>query len=182
LKDVLQRLPGNFPAGIVVVQHMPPVFTAAFAKRLDTLCELNVREARPGESIEPGTVLVAPGDRHMKVGLEDRKARVALEDGEPVNGHRPSVDVLIRSVAATYSSRALGVIMTGMGRDGAEGFGNLRKRGGYVVAQDEASSLIFGMNRAVIRNGDADEVVPLEGIAGRILRLCSEPADKESRR
>jgi two-component system chemotaxis response regulator CheB len=105
-----------------------------------------------------------------------------LSGGEPVSGHRPSVDVLISSVAAAFGSRALGVIMTGMGRDGAKGFADLKRRGGYVVAQDEASSIIFGMNQAVIRNGDADEVVALDRIAERILQLCSEPAVKESRR
>ncbi|UCF97566.1 MAG: chemotaxis response regulator protein-glutamate methylesterase [Spirochaetaceae bacterium] len=182
LKEIFLRIPAHFPIGMVVVQHMPPVFTAAFAKRLDSLCQLRIKEAVPNDLVEPGLVLIAPGDRHMKVRIEDRAARVDLSGGEPVSGHRPSVDVLISSVATAFGSRALGVIMTGMGTDGAKGFADLKRRGGYVVAQDEASSIIFGMNQAVIRNGDADEVVALDRIAGRILQLCSEPAVKESRR
>jgi two-component system, chemotaxis family, protein-glutamate methylesterase/glutaminase len=123
-------------------------------------------------------VLLAPGGRHLTVVRRDeRRVAARLDSSAPVNGHRPSVDVLASSVAACFGAQALGVIMTGMGRDGAQGFARLRRQGGRVLAQDEASSAIFGMNRAVIENGDADEVLPLGSLAARLVALC--PAAKE---
>jgi len=166
LKTVLDMLPGDLPVGIVVVQHMPPVFTRAYAERLDASCALEVREARDGDVVARGRVLIAPGNWHMAVSA--RGAAVTLSQSEAVNGHRPSVDVLMRSAAAECGTRALGVIMTGMGRDGAAGLHELRRRGGRVLAQDEASSVIYGMNREVVEAGDADEVAPLDAIAERI--------------
>jgi two-component system, chemotaxis family, protein-glutamate methylesterase/glutaminase len=172
LKEVLAALPADFPVPVVVVQHMPPVFTKAFADRLNSVCAVRVKEAADGDPLLPGTVLVAPGAFHLTVSRAGGAARAAVETGEPVSGHRPSVDVLIRSVAGAYGARALGVIMTGMGRDGADAFRELHRRGGRVLAQDQESSVIFGMNREVIQNGDADEVLPLERIGSRLDTLA----------
>jgi two-component system chemotaxis response regulator CheB len=169
LKAVLSMLPGNLPVGVVVVQHMPPVFTKAFAERLDACCALFVKEAEDGDAILPGRVLLAPGNWHMTVSKFGSDPRVALHQADTVNGHRPSVDVLMHSVALEYGSRAVGVIMTGMGRDGADGLRALHRRGGRVIAQDKDTSVIYGMNREVIQNGNADEVVPVHAIAGRII-------------
>jgi len=169
LKTVLSGLPGDFPVGVVVVQHMPPVFTKAFADRLDTVCAIRVKEAADGDPILPGTVLIAPGNWHMKVTRFGTEPRVILNQEENVNGHRPSVDVLVKSVAREYGSRAMGVIMTGMGRDGADGMRELRTRGGRIIAQDKATSVIFGMNKEVVQNGDAHEVVPVGEIAARLV-------------
>jgi two-component system chemotaxis response regulator CheB len=171
LKAVLSALPADFPVPVVVVQHMPPVFTKAFADRLDTLCAMSVKEAEHGDPLVPGRVLIAPGAFHLTVSRADGLPRAELDGRDPVSGHRPSVDVLMRSVAGEYGERALGVIMTGMGRDGADGMRELRQRGGRVIAQDQESSVIFGMNREVIQNGDADEVVPLAAIGARLAAL-----------
>lgn len=168
LRTVLTQLSANFPVGVVIVQHMPPVFTNAFANRLNTLCKIKVKEAEDGDFIMPGRALIAPGDFHMTVTKFNTKPKVILQKWKPVSGHRPSVDVLISSVAREYGNKAIGVIMTGMGKDGADGMSELKKNGGYVIAQDEGSSIIYGMNREVIRNGDADEVVPVNNIPGRI--------------
>jgi len=176
LKAVLASLPADFPAPVVVVQHMPPVFTKAFADRLDDVCAVSVKEAEHDDPLVAGRVLVAPGGIHLTVRRDGGSPRAALEAREPVSGHRPSVDVLMRSVAAAYGERALGVIMTGMGRDGADGLRELRRAGGRVIAQDQASSVIYGMNREVIENGDADEVVPLEAIGARLDELVRAPS------
>jgi two-component system chemotaxis response regulator CheB len=172
LKEVLAALPADFPVPVVVVQHMPPVFTKAFAERLNSVCAVRVKEAANGDPLLPGAVLLAPGALHMTVSRAGGAPRVAVEVGEPVSGHRPSVDVLIRSVADAYGARALGLIMTGMGRDGADALRELHRRGGRVLAQDENSSVIYGMNREVIQNGDADEVLPLERIGPRLDALA----------
>jgi two-component system chemotaxis response regulator CheB len=171
LKTVLTQLPGDFPAGVVVVQHMPPVFTKAFADRLASCCAVKVKEAENGDAIMPGRVLIAPGNWHMTVTRSGIEPRVLLNRNDTVNGHRPSVDVLMHSVAREYGARALGVIMTGMGKDGAEGLRELRERGGRVIAQDQGTSVIYGMNKEVVQNGDANEVVPVDRIAVR-LRTC----------
>ncbi len=172
LKEVLSALPADFPVPVVVVQHMPPVFTKAFADRLNSVCAVRVKEAANGDLLLPGTVLVAPGAFHLTVSRAGGAPRAAVDTGEPVSGHRPSVDVLIRSVADAYGARALGLIMTGMGRDGADALRELRRRGGRVLAQDQDSSVIYGMNREVIQNGDADEVLPLERIGPRLDALA----------
>ena len=169
LKTVLMRVPKDFPVGIVIVQHMPPVFTNAFAARLDSLCAISVKEAEDGDLIQPGRALIAPGDFHMTVMQYNTKSKVLLQKWGPVSGHRPSVDVLIHSVAREYGQRAIGVIMTGMGKDGSDGMAELKEKGGYVIAQDQESSVIFGMNHEVIKNGDADEILPLEKISDRLI-------------
>jgi two-component system, chemotaxis family, protein-glutamate methylesterase/glutaminase len=168
LKTVLTMLPRELPVGIVVVQHMPPVFTKAFADRLNSCCQVSVKEAENGDLITPGQVLLAPGNWHMTVSRFGGESRVLLNQNESVNGHRPSVDVLMHSVALEYGNRALGVIMTGMGKDGADGLRALNRRGGHVIAQDRESSVIYGMNREVVQNGDAHEVVSVNDIAARI--------------
>jgi two-component system chemotaxis response regulator CheB len=147
---------------------MPPVFTKAFAERLDTGCAVRVKEAENGDAILPGKVLIAPGNWHMTVSRFGVEPRVLLNQSETVNGHRPSVDVLMHSVAREYGSRAIGVIMTGMGKDGAQGLHELRVRGGRVIAQDKATSVIYGMNREVVESGDAHEVLPVDQIASRL--------------
>jgi len=183
LRTVFSALPGDFPLPIVVVQHMPPVFTRAFAERLDSLCALSVREAEDGDEILPGRILIAPGNFHMTVlrCVQDprnrqqgsrRLQRVELNQKDPVSGHRPSVDVLMHSVAREYGPRAVGVIMTGMGKDGAEGLRELHRRGGLVIAQDKETSVIFGMNREVIANGDADLVLPVDRIAEELIQCA----------
>ncbi len=176
LKTVLQALPGDFPLPIVVVQHMPPVFTRAFADRLDGCCALRVKEAEEGDAIAAGRVLIAPGDYHMSVSRFAAEPRVLLSQRPAVSGHRPSVDVLMHSVAREYGARAIGVIMTGMGRDGADGLHALHARGGFVIAQDHETSVIFGMNKEVVTAGDADAVLAVERIAGGLQAQCSAAA------
>jgi two-component system chemotaxis response regulator CheB len=168
LKTVLTMLPRELPVGIVVVQHMPPVFTKAFADRLNSCCQVSVKEAENGDLIMAGQVLLAPGNWHMTVSRFGGEPRVLLNQNESVNGHRPSVDVLMHSVAREYGNRALGVIMTGMGKDGADGLRALHQKGGRVIAQDKESSVIYGMNKEVVQNGDAHEVVSVNDIAARI--------------
>jgi two-component system chemotaxis response regulator CheB len=174
LKTVLSGLPGDYPVPIAVVQHMPPVFTRAFAERLNSTCAISVKEAEDGDRLIPGRALIAPGDYHMVVLRGSPEPRVQLNHRQAVSGHRPSVDVLMHSVAREYGLRAVGVIMTGMGRDGADGIGELKKRGGYILAQDKESAVIFGMNREVILNGDADEVLAVQAIPGRLVETVCE--------
>lgn len=170
LASIFAALPGTCP-GVLVVQHMPRGFTRAFAARLDRLSALDVREAESGDVIEPGVALVAPGGRHLSV-VERGDRRVArLDDSEPVNRHRPSVDVLFRSVAASYGPQAVGVLLTGMGRDGAAGLLDMRRRGARTLAQDEASSVVYGMPREAVVLGAAERTLPLGSMAAGILEL-----------
>ena len=169
LKTMLSQLPGDFSLPIVVIQHMPSVFTKAFAERLDSCCALSVKEAEDADSILPGRVLIAPGGYHMTVDRHNALPKVLLNRREPVSGHRPSVDVLMHSVAREYGPQAIGVIMTGMGKDGAAGIRELHQKGGYVIAQDRDSSVIFGMNREVIQNGHADKIARLDGIPDALM-------------
>jgi two-component system chemotaxis response regulator CheB len=169
LREVLAELPANAP-GIVIVQHMPERFTAAFAKRLNTLCDVEVKEAVHGDPVLRGHVLIAPGGRHMMLERQGARYQVAVRDGPLVSRHRPSVDVLFRSAARSAGSNAIGVIMTGMGDDGARGLQEMKAAGAATVAQDEASSIVFGMPKEAIARGGVDKVVPLERIAGEIVR------------
>ncbi|MFC7534205.1 chemotaxis response regulator protein-glutamate methylesterase [Actinoplanes sp. GCM10030250] len=164
LEVVLPALAPGGP-GVVVVQHMPEKFTAAFAARLDTMCRVRVREAQDGDPVLPGEVLVAPGGRHLEVLRMDTRYRVRVFDGPPVNRHRPSVDVLFRSVAKAAGADALGVIMTGMGDDGARGLLEMRRAGAYTVAQDEATCIVHGMPREAVALGAVDRESPLPQIA-----------------
>jgi len=168
LETLLLALPRGTP-GIAIVQHMPEKFTAAFAKRLDSICEIHVREAVDGERMLPGLALIAPGGRHLVVRRSGAYYHVGIVDGPPVNRHRPSVDVLFRSVARCAGANALGVIMTGMGDDGARGLREMRDAGARTVAQDEASCVVFGMPKEAIRMGAAERVLPLDDIASAVL-------------
>ncbi|MEV0561726.1 chemotaxis response regulator protein-glutamate methylesterase [Dactylosporangium sp. NPDC050588] len=164
LETVLTALPRDSP-GIVIVQHMPEKFTAAFAERMDVLSAIEVREAADGDLVADGLALVAPGGRHMQVLSDGARFRVKVSDGPPVNRHRPSVDVLFRSVAKVAGRHALGVIMTGMGDDGARGLLEMRTAGALTVAQDEATCVVHGMPKEAVRLGAVDREVPLTAIA-----------------
>ena len=173
LQYLLSELPGNFPGTIVVVQHMPEGFTEMFARRLNECCAIDVKEAQSGDLLIAGRALICPGNRHMKVKRMPMGNIVVLSDEDRVNGHRPSVDVLFRSVAAEFGSRAVGVLMTGMGDDGAYGMGLLRHSGALTIAQSEESCVVYGMPKAAIERGHADRVVSLEMMARTLTTQCS---------
>lgn len=174
LEGILRRLPANAP-GTVIVQHMPPVFTAAFAARLDTLSAMEVREARNGDWVTPGVALIAPGGQHLVLRRSGARYVAEVKDGPLVNGHRPSVDVLFRSVAQSAGRNAVGAILTGMGGDGAKGLLELRNAGARTVAQDEESCVVFGMPKVAIDLGAVEEIVPLARIPERLLQLIEGP-------
>ncbi|KAB7773902.1 MULTISPECIES: chemotaxis response regulator protein-glutamate methylesterase [Xanthomonas] len=167
LEEVLTALPRVSP-GIVIVQHMPEKFTAAFAARLDTLCQISVKEAANNDRVVPGRALIAPGGKHMLLRRSGAQYFVEVLDGPPVNRHRPSVDVLFRSAARAAGGNALGIIMTGMGDDGAVGLLEMRQAGARTVAQDEQSSVVFGMPKEAIKRGGAEKILPLNAMAREI--------------
>jgi two-component system chemotaxis response regulator CheB len=169
LESVLTALP-QVCAGIVVVQHMPEKFTEAFANRLNSLCKLEVREAKAGDRVMPGRVLIAPGGRHMLLKRSGAQYHVDVVDGPPVSRHRPSVDVLFRSVARCAGKNALGIIMTGMGDDGARGLKELHDCGARTLAQDEESCVVYGMPKEAVKLGAVDRVLPLGEIHMEIRR------------
>ena len=171
LRDVLTAFPADAP-GTVVVLHMPERFTLSYAQRLDGLCQVRVKEAHDGDPILPGHVLVAPGNYQMKVRRSGACYSVLIDQSEPVNRHRPSVDVLFHSCAQQLGRNVVGVILTGMGSDGARGLLAMRQAGARTVAQDEASCVVFGMPREAIVLGAAEKVLPLDQIAGAILHLA----------
>ena len=172
LKSVLMEMPANSP-GIVIVQHMPPRFTTAFANRLNTLCQIEVREAKDGDSVLPGIALIAPGNFHMLLKRVGGTYYTEVKTGPLVFHQRPAVDVLFHSVARFAGANALGVIMTGMGRDGAAGLLEMRKAGAYTIAQDETSCVVFGMPKEAIKMGAAETVVPLSEIPRALLKELS---------
>jgi two-component system chemotaxis response regulator CheB len=169
LEAVLTALPRTSP-GIVVVQHMPEKFTASFAERLNSLCEIRVKEASHNDRVLPGLALIAPGGRHMLLKRNGAQYHVEVVDGPLVNRHKPSVDVLFRSVAKFAGKNALGIIMTGMGDDGARGLLEMKESGSMTVAQDEKSCVVFGMPKEAIALGAAEYVFPLQGISAEIMR------------
>jgi two-component system chemotaxis response regulator CheB len=169
LRIVLEALPAASP-GIVIVQHMPEKFTAAFARRLDGLCEMEVKEAADGDTVLRGRVLIAPGDRHMMLQRSGARYYVAVKEGPLVSRHRPSVDVLFRSAARYAGANAVGIIMTGMGDDGARGLAEMKEAGAFTIAQDEATSIVFGMPKEAIARGAADRILPLDLLATEIVR------------
>lgn len=171
LMEILRAIPANFPAPILIVQHMPPLFTRQLADRLDKVCPLAVKEAEDGEPIREGSVYIAPGDLHMTVSSENRERRIKLTTDPPVNNCRPAVDVLFDSLAEGYNGSCLALVLTGMGRDGTEGARKIKQRGGAVIAQDAESSIVFGMPRSVIEAGLADEVLNLRDIPKRLKEL-----------
>ena len=168
LEAVLTRLPRT-STGIVVVQHMPEKFTALFAQRLNGLCAMEVREARDGDRVLPGRVLIAPGGRHMLLQRSGAQYLVQVRDGPMINRHKPSVDVLFRSVAQVAGRNALGIIMTGMGDDGARGLKEMHQAGALTVAEDESSCVVFGMPKVAIEMGGVSKVLPLDRIAQEII-------------
>ena len=169
LEAVLSALPVASP-GIVIVQHMPEKFTTAFAQRLDGLCQIDVLEAQDNDAVLPGCALVAPGGKQMTLKRNGTGYRVEVRNAPPVNRHCPSVDVLFRSVAKSAGSNALGIIMTGMGNDGARGLLQMRQAGARTVAQDEATCVVFGMPKEAIKLGAVDRVLPVRSIPNEILR------------
>jgi two-component system chemotaxis response regulator CheB len=172
LEFLLAQLPPDFPGSMVVVQHMPENFTEMFARRLDELCSLRVKEAQSGDSLEAGRVLICPGNRHVKVKRMALGDVVVLNDEARVNGHRPSADVLFHSVAVEFGSQAVAALMTGMGDDGAEGLGAVKKAGGMTIAQSEESCVVFGMPKAAIERGYATRVIALDVLASTLQALC----------
>ncbi|MFP4363987.1 MAG: chemotaxis response regulator protein-glutamate methylesterase [Spirochaetia bacterium] len=174
LREVFSNISADIRQPIVIVQHMPQGFTYEFAKSLDRICPLEVKEAEDGDILKAGRVLIAPGNQHIIVEKKSLASVVRLLDTGHVNGHRPSVDVLFESVSRNYKNHALAVIMTGMGRDGARQIGSIYREGGYTIAQDEKSSIVFGMPRVAIESGAITKVVPLKEMAG----VISETAKK----
>jgi two-component system chemotaxis response regulator CheB len=178
LQYVLSQIPADFAATILIVQHMPEGFTEMFARRLDECCALDVQEARSGDLLVAGRVLICPGNRHMIVRRMPRGDMVVLSDGPPVNGHRPSADVLFHSVAREFTLTSIGVLMTGMGDDGAEGLGAMKAAGGMTVAQSEDTCVVSGMPRAAIIKGYANKIVPLESLSAFLVGLCGTDRDR----
>ncbi|MFG6656346.1 chemotaxis response regulator protein-glutamate methylesterase [Scandinavium sp. M-37] len=178
LRRVLMPLPLSCP-GIVIAQHMPSGFTRSFAQRLDSLCQIRVREGEDGEPVQPGTALIAPGDRHMHIVRHGKGYLVRLSDAPPVNRHRPSVDVLFDAVAQHAGRHASAAILTGMGGDGARGLLRLRHAGAYTLAQSEATCVVFGMPREAIALGAAHQVVDLDDISQRLLDSFSDSKQRD---
>lgn len=169
LQEIIPKLPKDFPVPIVIAQHMPPNFTKPFAERLNQLSQLQVKEAEEGEAIKPGVVYIAPGRGHMRLKRRGIEAIVTISEDKEEFIYRPSVDALMLSVAETFPGRSLGVILTGMGNDGAKGCKKIKETGGRVFAQDEESCVVYGMPKAVVEAGIADKVIPLEEMAGEII-------------
>jgi len=168
IEVIMKGMPADAP-GTIIVQHMPETFTGAFAERLNKSCAMEIREARDLDYVTPGTALIAPGDKHMVLQKSGARYQVRIKGGPRVHFQRPSVDVLFQSVASNSGQNAIGVILTGMGSDGAKGMLAMRSEGAYTIAQDEKSCIIFGMPKEAIELGAVDEVLPLTQIAGAIL-------------
>jgi two-component system chemotaxis response regulator CheB len=181
LREVLIHLPASFPP-VLVVQHIPRAFSTALAAHLNRACTLDIQEAQEVNELLPGHVLIAPGDRHMEVRMIGAKRSVILNSNAPVNRHRPSVDVLFHSLAKVGARSAVGVLMTGMGADGAEGLLALRRGGAATIAQDEQSSVVYGMPAEAVRMGAAEVVLPLKDIAGGIMRLLARSPVRQATR
>ncbi|ALP64017.1 MULTISPECIES: protein-glutamate methylesterase/protein-glutamine glutaminase [Paraburkholderia] len=180
IREVLVPLPPDAPA-VLIAQHMPPGFTKSFAQRLNGLCRITVKEAEHGERVLPGHAYIAPGHAHLLLARSGANYIAHLSDDPPVNRHRPSVDVLFRSAAQHAGKNAVGVILTGMGRDGAAGLLDMRKAGAYTLAQDEASCIVFGMPREAIAMGAADEIASLSEMSRRVMTRLSAMGDRVQR-
>jgi two-component system, chemotaxis family, protein-glutamate methylesterase/glutaminase len=181
LQLMLSQMPGDFPGSIVVVQHMPDGFTDMFARRLDECCALNVKEAQSGDLLLAGRVLICPGNKHLKVKRLPLGDVAILSDDPLVNGHRPSVDVLFKSVAEEFGQRAIGVLMTGMGEDGAQGLGLMKTSGAMTIAQGEQSCVVFGMPKVAIERGFAQRVVELDAMAATLQAQCGRSGAQVAR-
>ncbi len=176
LRKVFASLDRDFPVPIVVVQHMPPGFTLEFARSLDRICRLDVKEAEEGDVLVPGRILITPGDKHMEVEKMRLSSIVHLSDAPQVNGHRPSADVLFKSVAREFANRVVAVIMTGMGRDGAREIGTIQRLGGVTVGQDADSCVVYGMPKVAADHNYLDHVVKLPEMADTLTRLVKKPS------
>jgi two-component system chemotaxis response regulator CheB len=179
IEVLLRDLPKDTP-GTVIVQHMPKFFTSAFANRLNHLCAMEVREARDDDEVEPGVALIAPGGQHLLVRRSGSRYYTQIKDGPPIHHQRPSVDVLFHSVAAAAGPGAIGVLLTGMGADGAKGLLAMRRQGAYTLAEDEQTCVVFGMPREAIRLGAATDIIPLPQIAPHIARVIAGTAGQPS--
>jgi len=177
IKEILTRMPADSP-GIVITQHMPPGFTTSFAARLNSLCQITVQEAVHGERILPGHAYIAPGGKQFRIDRSGANYVAVVEDGEPVNRHKPSVEVLFKSCAQVVGRNAFGIMLTGMGNDGAKAMREMKDAGSYNYVQDEASCVVFGMPREAIAHGAADEVLPLTVIAPALLSRLSNTTDR----
>lgn len=173
LQELLSRLPKNFP-GVVVVQHMPGSFTTGFAARLNQLCEVDVKEAKDGDMVQMGQVLIASGFYHLKLAQRGGSYCVRYNDGDLVSGHKPSVDVLFESAAQAAGANAIGIILTGMGRDGAKGLLSMRDAGATTIAQDERTCVVYGMPKAAVELDAADYIEPLDNIGARAISILSQ--------
>ncbi len=169
IKSILQSLPPESP-GVVIVLHMPKMFTNQYALRLDSICKVRVKEAEHGDPVVKGQVLIAPGDQHVLIQRQEANNVVQLHDSPAVNRHKPSVDVLFKSAALQVGKRAIGILLTGMGADGAQGLLEMKDAGAYTIAQDEHTSVVFGMPKEAIKKNAASKVLPIDKIAGEILR------------
>jgi len=172
IKEILINMKADSPA-MVITQHIPSAFSGAFARRMNTVSSLLVAEARHGEQIKPGHVYIAPGDQHLMLKKKAGKYYCVLDDGDPVNRHKPSVDVLFQSVAQNVGSNAIGIILTGMGADGARGLEKMRETGAITLAQDEQSSVVWGMPGAAVKLNVVDHVMPVKNIANKLASLVS---------
>jgi two-component system chemotaxis response regulator CheB len=172
ITEIVSKFPLGTP-GVVIVQHMPPIFTTMFADRLNTKSAMLVKEAEDGDKITPGLVLVAPGDKQLHVEKNGKTYRVRISDEEKVCGHRPSVEVLMQSMANTVGAMGIGIMLSGMGSDGANGMLAMRKAGARTIAQDEATSVVFGMPKEAYQRGGAERLMPLQNIANEIITLVS---------
>lgn len=177
IKEILTRMPADSP-GIVITQHMPPGFTTSFAARLNTLCQITVQEAVNGERILPGHAYIAPGGKQFRIERSGANYLAVVEDGELVNRHKPSVEVLFRSAASVVGRNGFGVMLTGMGNDGAKAMREMKDAGSYNYVQDEASCIVFGMPREAILHGAADEILPLTEIGPALLAKLSSATDR----
>ncbi|HWR43146.1 chemotaxis response regulator protein-glutamate methylesterase [Sporomusa sp.] len=174
LQEIITKLPGNIPCGIVIVQHMPPGFTKSLAERLNSLSSVTVKEAEHNDTIRPGLVLIAPGDYHMMVEREGGKVVAKLNQNPPLGGHRPAVDPMMESVARIFGSKAIGVILTGMGHDGAKGIQAIKRQNGQTIAEDQSTAVVFGMPKSAIEMGVVDKITPITGVAAEILKALTK--------
>jgi two-component system, chemotaxis family, protein-glutamate methylesterase/glutaminase len=174
LQEVLTRLPGSLPSGIVIVQHMPPGFTRSLAERLNSLSALTVKEAENNDVVRHGLVLIAPGNFHMILERQQNKTIVKLNQNPPIGGLRPAVDPMMESVANIYKQKAVGVILTGMGRDGSIGISAIKKYHGITIAEDQSTAVVYGMPKAAVELGVIDHIVPLQAVADQIVKSVTK--------
>jgi two-component system chemotaxis response regulator CheB len=174
LQEIIPKLSADFPVPVLIVQHMPPMFTTSLASRLNQMSDIRVVEAKEGDIIEKGVVYIAPGGHHLVVRNVSGQKIAGLSDSPPVHSCRPAADVLFRSVAMTYNGKALAVVLTGMGSDGTSGVAAIRRKGGYAIVQDAKSSVIWGMPGSVVEAGEADDVIPLDQMASKMMSIVKE--------